>query len=109
MDTASATPDVPMFVWPDPDNWARLLTLARKEAISLRFVARSRVVMHATSGSRPGINYIVGELGCSCPAGRNGKLCKHYCLYIFQHADRLVKKYGPPAWSIPSEGEEVAG
>ncbi len=35
---------------------------------------------YVTSGSRPGAGYIVAGGRCSCPAGRNGRACKHAAL-----------------------------
>jgi hypothetical protein len=86
------------FRWPPLAKWVDLLNRADEDHIQLTWVARSRSVMHASSSDGSDKKYIVGELGCSCPAGRHAIFCKHYCLYLFVNLDRLVVKYGEPPW-----------
>lgn len=95
------------FRWPPLEKWAELLLRAQQEGIVLRYVSRSRTVMHVSSSDGTDAAYIIGELGCSCPAGKHGVFCKHFCLYLYQHMDRLIKKYGPPSWWIEASKEEL--
>lgn len=40
-------------------------------------------VVFVTSGTRPGISYRVTRRSCTCPAGQQGRPCKHVALAVF--------------------------
>ena len=69
--------------------WERLTRQAYLEGVELHPHPTSSGVMLATSGTKPGETYVVNQYGCSCPAGKQARWCKHRCLFLFCHLEYL--------------------
>lgn len=95
---AEDTPRV--FIWPEPERFIALVIKARSEGVTLSPIPRFTKLNVATSGTDTSRRYLVDEFACSCQAGKHGNLCKHKCLYIFEHLTRIKTEHGLPDWKL---------